>query len=64
MTPEEHIRALNDPGRREFEGHLGRVQQRADAAAARGDVANQRLWLDHLEGLKSLPLPWEKPTPV
>jgi len=64
MTPEEHVQALRDLNRRYFEDEIAEIQQWADERGAADDVANQRLWLDHIKSLRSLPLPWEQPMPV
>ncbi|MGH8573272.1 MAG: hypothetical protein ACREX8_11955 [Gammaproteobacteria bacterium] len=60
-TVDRHIQALRDLLVAEHTEHIAEVQRRADEAAARGDVANQRWHLDDVERLKAMPYPWEQP---
>jgi hypothetical protein len=57
---DRHIQALRDALAAEHNEYIAEVQGHADEAAARGDLPNQRLHLEHVERLKEMGLPWER----
>jgi hypothetical protein len=58
---DQHIQALRDFLVADHEAWIAEVQGWADKAAAKGDVERQRLHLAHVEHLKAIPYPWERP---
>jgi hypothetical protein len=62
MTGDEHIRLLQQLVKADHDELLARVQGWVDDAAAKGDHLRYRRNLAYLEGLKAIPVPWEKST--
>jgi hypothetical protein len=58
---DRHIQVLRDLLVADHEAWIAEVQGWADEAAADGDVERQRLHLAHVERLKAMPLPGERP---
>jgi hypothetical protein len=57
---DKHVQALRDLLVAENEEYIARIEQRAAAARARGDLVNERMHLEDLARLRATPYPWDK----
>lgn len=57
---DKHVQALRDLLVAENEEYIARIEQRAAAARARGDLVNERMHIEDLARLRTTPYPWEQ----